>query len=84
MVADQDARGDRARRRIELPADGLDLAVEDLARVGVEADLGARADLHAREVLLEQAAEEVDVLEIADDGDDVLGVDASGPGRRRG
>ena len=43
--------------------------------IGVEADLGARPHLHAREILLEQAAEEVDVLQIADDGDDVLGVD---------
>src|SRR5262245_27367600 len=75
VVADQDARGDGASGRIDLTPDGLDRRFEHLVRVGVQAHLGAGADLHARQIRLEQAAEEVRALQIADDGDDVLGLD---------
>src|SRR4051812_32769634 len=75
VIADQDARRDRPRGRVELPADGLDLPLEHLARIGVEADLGARAHLHPGKVLLEQAGQEVDGFQIAHPRDHVFGVD---------
>src|SRR5262245_31592689 len=75
VVRDQDAGGDGAGCRIEVAADGLGLRVGHLVRVGVEADLRARTDLHARQILLEQPAEEVGAIQIADRGDDVFGGD---------